>query len=103
MRKRTFTAEFKSRLVLELLTGEKDLNALASENEIAPNQLRNWKNEFLRNAPAVFNDKRSDELKEELAEKEKEADELAKKLGRVMIENEWLKKTYAEVQSRRKN
>lgn len=103
MKKRTFTAEFKSRLVLELLTGEKDLNALATENEIAPNQLRNWKNEFLRNASAVFNDKRSDELKEELAEKEKEADELAKKLGRVMIENDWLKKTYAEVQSRRKN
>ena len=40
MTKRTFTAEFKAKIVLELLKGEKELNVIASENEIAPNQLR---------------------------------------------------------------
>ena len=44
--RRHFTSKFKSNLVIELLKGEKDLNTLAAENEILPNLLRNWKNEF---------------------------------------------------------
>ena len=50
MKKRTFSAEFKAKVVLEVLKGEKELNTIAQENEIAPNQIRNWKSEFLENA-----------------------------------------------------
>ena len=64
--RRTFTAKFKSDLVIELLKGEKDLNTLATENNIQPNLLRNWKKEFLDNASVVFDDKREDNLKEKL-------------------------------------
>ena len=32
--RRSFTAKFKSDLVIELLKGEKDLNTLATENNI---------------------------------------------------------------------
>ena len=56
--RRNFSAKFKSDLVIELLKGEKDLNTLATENNIQPNLLRNWKKEFLNNASAVFDDKR---------------------------------------------
>ena len=45
--RRTFSAKFKSDLVIELLKGEKDLNTLAVENNIQPNLLRNWKKESL--------------------------------------------------------
>ena len=41
--RRNFSAKFKSDLVIELLKGEKDLNTLATENNIQPNLLRNWK------------------------------------------------------------
>ena len=57
-KRRNFSAKFKSDLVIELLKGEKDLNTLATENNIQPNLLRNWKREFLNNASAVFDDKR---------------------------------------------
>ncbi len=97
MKKRTFTAEFKTKVVLKLLTGEKELNMLAAENEIAPNQLRNWKAEFLANASSAFDDKRSDTLKTELTEKEAEIDRLYKKVGQLTTENDWLKKTYEQV------
>ena len=97
MKKRTFTAEFKTKVVLKLLTGEKELNILASENEIAPNQLRNWKAEFLTNATAAFDDKRSDTIKAELNEKEAENDRLYKKVGQLTTENDWLKKNYEQV------
>ena len=41
--RRSFSAKFKSDLVIELLKGEKDLNTFAAENSIQPNLLRNWK------------------------------------------------------------
>lgn len=47
-----FSAKFKSDLVIELLKGEKDLNTLATENNIQPNLLRNWKREV--NGKSVF-------------------------------------------------
>ena len=58
--RRHFTSKFKSNLVIELLKGEKDLNTLAAENEILPNLLRNWKNEFLSKASIIFDDSRED-------------------------------------------
>ena len=70
--RRSFSAKFKSDLVIELLKGEKDLNTLAAENNIQPNLLRNWKKEFLNNASLVFDDKREENLKEKLAEERKE-------------------------------
>ena len=83
MRKRTFSPEFKAKIVLELLKGEKELNLLASEYEIAPNQLRNWKSEFLANATNAFDNKKDEKLKESLKTSEAEKDELYKKVGQL--------------------
>ncbi len=38
-KRKTFSAEFKAKLVLELLEGEKTLNEIASENGVLPNIL----------------------------------------------------------------
>lgn len=75
--RRNFSAKFKSDLVIELLKGEKDLNTLATENNIQPNLLRNWKKEFLNNASVVFDDKRKENLREKLYEERKEKAEHA--------------------------
>lgn len=69
----------KSELVIELLKGEKDLNTIATENNIQPNLLRNWKKEFLDKTSVVFDDTREDNLKEKLALERKEKAENAKK------------------------
>ena len=90
--RRNFSAKFKSDLVIALLKGEKDLNTLATENNIQPNLLRNWKKEFLNNASAVFDDKREENLKDNLAEERKEKAEHAKKVGQLTMQVDWLKK-----------
>lgn len=90
--RRNFSAKFKSDLVIELLKGEKDLNTLATENNIQPNLLRNQKKEFLNNASAVFDDKREENLKEKLAEERKEKAEYAKKVGQLTMHVDQLKK-----------
>lgn len=97
-RKRTFSAEFKTKLVLELLREEKQLGEIAQEHDISPNQLRNWRKEFLENAAKVFSESSQEK---ELRAKEKEMGEqlheLMAKVGQLTIENDWLKKKSKEV------
>lgn len=50
MKRRRYTAQYKTRIVLEILQGEKELGEIAAENNLNPNMVRNWKREFLENA-----------------------------------------------------
>ena len=95
--RRNFSAKFKSDLVIELLQGEKDLNTFATENNIQPNLLRNWKKEFLNNASAIFDDKREENFKDKFAEERKEKAEYAKKVGQLTMQVDWLKKKSEEL------
>ena len=79
------------------IRGEKDINTLATENNIQPNLLRNWKKEFLDKASVVFDDKREENLKEELAQERKEKAEYAKKVGQLTMQVDWLKKKSEEL------
>lgn len=54
----------KSDLVIELLKSEKYLTTSATENNIQPNLLLNWKKEFQNNASAAFDDKRKENFKD---------------------------------------
>ena len=71
MVRRQFTAEFKTKIVLEILREEKQLGELAAEHELSPNQLRNWKKEFLGNAAKVFSESKQEK---DLNAKEREMD-----------------------------
>ncbi len=97
-KRRTFSSEFKSKLVLELLREEKPLGEIANEYDISPNQLRNWKIEFLKNAPRAFSESKDEK---DIRAKEKELDEqintLMTKVGQLTIENDWLKKKSKQV------
>ena len=71
MTRKTYTAEYKTKLVLEVIREESRLEEIAAANEINPNMLRNWKQEFLKNASSVFSQKESKAAKR--AEQKKEA------------------------------
>ena len=50
-RKRTtFSTEFKTKIVLEVLKGERTINEIASQNTVTPKNIQNWKEKFLANA-----------------------------------------------------
>ena len=95
--RRNFSAKFKSDLVLEVLKGEKELNVIATEDDIQPNLLRNWKKEFLEKASVVFDDTREENLKEKLSEERKEKAAYAKKVGQLTMQVDWLKKKSEEM------
>ena len=98
MAKTTYTAKFKTERVLEVLSGEETLGAIASRHNIHPNMLRNWKKEFLTKAPGIFEDgKRKNGNEKEEREVEAERDELLRTVGQLTIERDWLKKKSVEL------
>jgi putative transposase len=90
-KRRVYTADFKAKLVLEVLAGEKTLNEIASQYEVLPKSLQDWKKQFLSNASLAF-DKSAvvKEYKEQIGDLEKQNDQLAKKVGTLTIERDWL-------------
>jgi putative transposase len=90
-RKRTvYTAEYKTRLVLEVLKEDKTLAEIASVNKITPLNLQNWKKIFLANAElAMEPSKAIKEYKEANAKLVVEVGEYAKKVGQLTLEKDW--------------
>ena len=89
-KRRNFSSEFKSRVVLELLEGNKTVNEIASKYDLLPRSLQQWRKQFLENATLAF-DKSTvvKEYKEKIEELTREKDMMAKKLGEVIIERDW--------------
>jgi putative transposase len=97
MRKRNnYTAEFKAKVVLEILSEAATLNEIASKYEISPVVLSRWKQEFLEKASEVFKKGPSDAEKE-LQEKNDHIAQLERKVGQLTYEVDWLKKKSDEI------
>jgi len=89
MTKRTkHTAQLKFKVALEATRGMKTRSQIASEFEIHPSQVSQWKQELLKNGKSLF------ATSSKRAEKEQAAQEAAlyEQIGRLKMELEWLKK-----------
>ena len=85
-----FSTQLKTRLVLEVLREEKTLNEIASENNINPKNLQNWKKLFLENAEVAMEPAKAvKEYKDEVAKLKVEVGEYAKKVGQLTLEKDW--------------
>ncbi len=96
MKKRQrYDDEFKARVALEAIKGEKTISEIATQYKVHPNQIMVWKKRLMENVAEIFSRKRDPQLeeKEELIEK------LYKKIGEQEIALEFLKKKYRQMQS----
>jgi len=90
-KKTTYSTELKTKLVIEVLKGERTLNEIASANNIIPKNLQNWKATFLANAElAMEPSKAVKEYKDENAELYAKIDEYARVVGKITVERDWL-------------
>ena len=85
-KRRIFSAEFKARTALELLTGTKTQAQRCREHERSPTLLMQWKEASLHNAAAAF--KTGEHNRAEAAR----IAELERLVGRITVENDILKK-----------
>ncbi|GAA0435773.1 hypothetical protein GCM10008983_10510 [Lentibacillus halophilus] len=91
MKRKSYTPEFKSQIVLEILKEEKSMSQIASENEVHVNQLHKWKTHFLQEMPQVFEKQNKDKEKMK-ADYEKQLDNLYSEVGKLTTQLSWLKK-----------
>ena len=90
-KRKIYSADFKAKVVLEVLEAEQTINEIASKYELLPANVKNWKKMFLENMSLAF-DKSTvvKEYKAELETVKKEKDMIAKKLGETIVEKEFL-------------
>ena len=92
-KKRThYTAEFKAKVVKELLKEEKTVGQLASEYGVHSNMLYRWRDQMLAGLPSLFNEKAAQEFAEKEAHWQQEREELYAEIGRLTTQLTWLEK-----------
>jgi len=87
---RNFTAEVKTKIVLEMLKEESTTAQLSTKYEVSAKTMQNWKKQFLNNAPLAFEPAKAvSEFKDQIDGLKTQNDELAKALGKVTVERDW--------------
>jgi len=87
-KRRAFSGKFKAKVALEAVKGVKTLSELATEHQVHPNQVSEWKKQLVANADTLFDGGHS--------RREKTAEELTsplyEEIGRLQMDVKWLRK-----------
>jgi len=86
--RRNHSAEFKARVVLEAIKGNKSMAELSSEYAVHSNQISKWKKQVLEELPGIFSEKRTRDAASEAEIKAR----LYQQIGQLQFELDWLKK-----------
>jgi putative transposase len=89
-KRKQYKAEFKFQVALEAIKGLKTVNQLASEHELHPNQVSQWKRQLLAEGATIFDNGAVQQQQREMAQTEAQ---LYEQIGRLKMEVEWLKKS----------
>ena len=84
--RRKFTGSFKAQVAIKALKERDSLSDLARRFEVQPNLILKWKKEFVDRSSEIFETKAPEE------EYQVEKDRLYSKIGRLEMENDFLKK-----------
>jgi transposase-like protein len=86
------SAQFKFQVALEAAKGTQTINELASQYEVHPSQISEWKSQLLKDGASVFSTTTARQQRDQEALQA----ELYEQVGRLKMELEWLKKKAAE-------
>ena len=86
--RRKFTAEFKAKVSLEAIKERESVSELAKKFQLHPNQINQWKKEFLAKSSKIFSEKPSSGgIKEE-----KDVQKLYETIGQQKVEIDFLRR-----------
>lgn len=91
---RKFSAEYKAKVVLDIISTSKSLGQASREYGIKDSVLSRWKQEFLDRAPQVF------EQETQKDQRDERIGELERMVGRLTMELDMAKKAYNFLTSR---
>ena len=92
-KRRHYSAQFKFRVALEAMKEQQTISALASQYEVHPTLVRNWKKQLVTGGAALFQPR----SKKKPDPAEIPDTELYEQIGRLKMELEWLKKKSEQI------
>jgi len=84
--RRNHSADFKAKVALAAIRGEKTLIELSQQFDVHPNQIKQWKDQLLAGASGVF----GGEAKSDAAVPMVDVKTLHAKIGELALENDFL-------------
>ena len=84
--RRRFTADFKARVALEALRGDRTIQEIAAKHKVHPNQVSSWKRQAVDGLDEVF----SNGADRAGRDHEAEVRDLHAKIGELMVERDCL-------------
>ena len=87
-KRRRFAAKFKKKVALEALRGGRAVQQLASEHDVHPNQVSQWKRQAVEGLDEVFAARRG----KAASEHEAVVKELHAKIGELTVEREFFRR-----------
>jgi transposase-like protein len=86
-KRRNHSPQFKAKVALAAVKGDKTLAELSAENDVHPNQITQWKQQLLENASQLFSKGSS-----EFSSTNDTIKDLHAKIGQLTVENDFLAK-----------
>jgi transposase-like protein len=84
--RRRFTADFKAKVALEALRGDRTVQEIAAKHKVHPNQVSTWKRQAVDGLGEVF----SNGVDRARSDHEAEVKELHAKIGELTVVNDFL-------------
>jgi transposase-like protein len=84
--RRRFTADFKAKVALEALRGDRTIQEIAAKHKVHPNQVSTWKRQAVDGLGAVF----SNGAERIGRDHDAEVHELHAKIGELTVERDFL-------------
>jgi len=85
-KRRKFTPEFKAKVALEALRGDRTVQEIASRHQVHPNQVSTWKRQAMDGLGEVF----SNGAEAARRDAEAEIHDLHAKIGQLTVERDFL-------------
>jgi len=84
--RRRFTGDFKAKVALEALRGDRTIQEIATRHKVHPNQVSTWKRQAMEGLGAMF----SNGADKARMEHDAEVHDLHAKIGQLTVERDFL-------------
>ncbi len=94
-KRKQYIPQFKAKVALEAHRGEKTVSELASQHEVHPTMINNWKKQLLEGAGSLF--EKDTKAKKQNENQQAQIDELYRQIGQLKVERDFLANRSAQL------
>lgn len=95
---KTYTPQFKAKVVKELIEGDDSVAVVAARHKLNANMLSTWRKELFDNASIIYEQNKQIKQKKMLEEQHREeVDNLNRIIGQLTVERDYLQRFYETI------